>query len=149
MSGSHSMKGKHSWLHLVNYLIYASIPLTMISCSWDRFRASYQGVFSPLLICWVEDMEEDQQKTLNFKKIIIITKQIVRHLPTGAEMLLWLLCNSPVGSYLCCSWNCQLSQCEFRSGVLVANIHLTWPGAWFLGAVCLSPIRNSAVKTPR
>lgn len=55
----------------------------MISCSWDRFRASYQGVFSPLLIRQGVEME-GQQKTVNKKQKL--TEQIVCHLPTGAEL---------------------------------------------------------------
>lgn len=51
MSGSHSMQGKHSWLHFVNYLIYTSIPLTIISCSQatgDRLGLQ-SGLFLPTL----------------------------------------------------------------------------------------------------
>lgn len=44
------MQGKHSWLHFVNYLIYTSIPLTIISCSQatgDSLGTPIRDIFSP------------------------------------------------------------------------------------------------------
>lgn len=139
MSGSHSMKGKHSWLHFVNYLIYASIPLTMISCSWDRFWTCNQGGSQPTpqLSRW----RCGSAASTFFKNIYILQSNDANI----AKLLPWLLYSSP-GS--CCSSNCELSQCEFRAGVLVPNVHRTWPGARFLGADCLQPLRHLQKRRP-
>lgn len=66
------MQGKHSWLHFVNYLIYTSIPLTIISCSQvtgDSLGTPIKNVFPSTFYCQGKEninvLPEDQQRLLN------------------------------------------------------------------------------------